>query len=347
MSSLNEILANDNPLPTPGGRGFGRRTLTRSIVIAVLIALAIALPYAVSGYYVGLASLVLASAILAASVNMLAGDGGMVSLGHAGIAAAAGYGIAWSYRQGWETWQQLLLALGLTLLTSAIFGLVSMRTKAVFYLMVTLAAGMIVYGISLRWSAVTGGDNGLSAIRRPEAIAPYWTFYFAVLAVFVVVTVLLWLVSRSPFGLVLRGIRDSESRMRSLGYPIAAYKFSAMMISGFFAGVAGVVLVWHAQFISPAFGGFNASAIALIMVVLGGLGTLSGPLVGAAIVILIEQVLSTYVDRWSTVLGVLFIASVILAPKGLVGGFRSLSGWIGKRIAGRPAAPKEPNETEE
>jgi branched-chain amino acid transport system permease protein len=307
----------------------------RVVATAVLIAFAIALPYIVSGYYVNLASLILASAIFAGSINLLAGDGGLVSLGHAGIAAAAGYGLAWSSRQGYELWLQLLIALGMTLLVSALFGLVSMRTRGVFYLMVTLAAGMICYGIAFRWSAVTGGDNGLSGIRRPEAISDYWTFYFAILAIFAVATALLWVISRSPFGLVLRGIRDSESRMRSIGYSIASYKFGAMMLSGLFAGTAGVILVWRAEFVSPPIGDFISSARALIMVVLGGLGTMSGPLVGAALVILIQQVLSSYVDRWEIILGLLFIASVILAPKGLVGGFRSLVSWAGERMAGK------------
>src|SRR5690606_6382464 len=115
------------------------------------------LPYIVSGYYVNLASLILASAIFAGSINLLAGDGGLVSLGHAGIAAGAGYGLAWSHRQGYELWLQLLIALAVTLIVSALFGLVSMRTRGVFFLMVTLAAGMICYGLAYRWSAVTGG----------------------------------------------------------------------------------------------------------------------------------------------------------------------------------------------
>ncbi|MHA6695545.1 branched-chain amino acid ABC transporter permease [Homoserinimonas sp. A520] len=332
MSALTERFIDQRPR---------RGGATRWIASGVLLAFAVALPYIVTGYYVNLASLILASAIFAASINLLAGDGGLVSLGHAGIAAAAGYGLAWSSKQGHEIWMQLLIALAMTLLVSAMFGLVSMRTHGVFFLMVTLAAGMICYGIAYRWSAVTGGDNGLSGIRRPETISDYWTFYFAVLAVFVVVTALLWVISRSPFGLVLRGIRDSESRMRSIGYSIAAYKFGAMMLSGLFAGTAGVLLVWRAEFVSPPIGDFIASALALIMVVLGGLGTLSGPLVGAALVILIQQVLSSYFDRWETVLGLLFIASVILAPKGLVGGFHSLVSWTGERMEKKRSRERE------
>lgn len=301
-----------------------RTTGIRLVASGVAIAAAIALPYALSNYYVTLVSLILASALLASSVNMLAGDAGLFSLGHAGIAAAAGYGLAWSSRQGFDLLGQLAVAGLLTLIASAIYGLISMRTNGVFFLMVTLAAGMVCYGMAYRWSSVTGGDNGLTGIRRPGWIGEYWQFYFFVLAAFVLLTLALIRVSRSPFGLAMRGIRDSESRMRSLGYNVPAYKFVGVMLSGVVAGIAGVLLVWQTEFISPSFSGFNASALALVMIVLGGIGTTMGPLVGAAVVVSIQQVLSTYVDRWPTILGVLFIASVIFAPQGLIGGMRTL-----------------------
>jgi branched-chain amino acid transport system permease protein len=131
--------------------------------------------------------------------------------------------------------------------------------------------------------------------------------------------------------LALRGIRDSESRMRSLGYNVPGYKFVGVMLSGVVAGLAGVLLVWQTEFISPSFAGFEASALALVMIVLGGIGTTMGPLVGTAVVLTISQVLSTYVDRWPTILGVLFIASVILAPEGLIGGIRALASRVRER----------------
>ncbi|AYY13343.1 branched-chain amino acid ABC transporter permease [Actinobacteria bacterium YIM 96077] len=318
-----------------------RTRTAKFAALGALLALAFALPYMVGEYYISLASMVVISAILASSINMLAGDAGLVSLGHAGIAAASGYGLAWASRQDYDLWVQLAVAAAMTLLVSALFGLVSMRTRGVFFLMVTLAAGMICYGIAYRWSDVTGGDNGLTGIRRPEIIAPYWNFYFLVLGALVVVTVLVLIVSRSPFGLVLRGIRDSESRMRSVGYNITAYKFAAMMLSGTVAGAAGAVFVWHAEFVSPAIGDFNSSALALIMVVLGGIGTVSGPILGATTVVLIEQALSTYVDRWMTVLGVLLIASVLFAPQGLAGGIRQAAAGALERVPRKvPAVPQ-------
>lgn len=318
-----------------------RARILKIVVLVIALGAAVGLPYVASSYYVVLATLVLATAVLAASINMLAGDAGLFSLGHAGIAAAAGYSIAWTARQGFELPAQLAVAAVLTLVVSVAYGLVSMRTDGVFFLMVTLAAGMVCFGIAYRWSSVTGGDNGLTGIRRPEAFGEYWQFYFFVLAVFVLVTLALARVSRSPFGLSLRGIRDSQSRMRSLGYAVAGYKFGAVVLSGVVAGIAGILLVWQAEFISPASSSFQASALALVMVVLGGTGTTLGPLVGAAIVVLIQHVLSTYVDRWPTVLGALFIVVVILARQGIMGGLTSLR----RRRRRTPSTPTHAPET--
>ncbi|MFD4957794.1 branched-chain amino acid ABC transporter permease [Microbacterium sp. NPDC058389] len=290
----------------------------RYVAFAVLAAAAVVLPFVSSTYYVTIATLILASAILASSVNLLAGNAGLFSLGHAGIAGAAAYGLAWASRQGMDLPAQLGIALGLTLGVTAIYGLISMRTAGVYFLMVTLAAGMVCYGIAYRWSTVTGGVNGLTGVRRPEWISQDWQFYLFVLVVFLLITLSLRQLASSPFGLSLRGVRDSESRMRSLGYSNSALKFVAMLLSGLVAGLAGVTLVWQTEFISPTFSGFEASALALVMVVLGGAGRLFGPLVGAAIVVLIQQVLSTYVDRWQTVLGALFVVVVIVSQRKVI-----------------------------
>jgi branched-chain amino acid transport system permease protein len=310
------------------------RTIAPKLVAsAVALVVLLALPYLISSYYISLISIVFISAILASSINMLAGDANLVSLGHAGIAAAAGYGLAWASKQGYDIWGQLAVAAIMTLITSIMYGLISMRTRGIFFLMVTLAAGMVCYGIAFRWSSVTGGDTGLTGISRPPLFAGYWQFYFFVLATFVIVTIALVITSRSPFGLAMRGIRDSESRMRSLGYSVATYKFVAVFLSGIVAGVAGVLAVWQFEFISPSAGGFDKSAMVMVMVIIGGIGTLQGPLLGAALVVSIEQVLSTYVERWPLILGALFIAVVIFAPQGLDGGIRQLT----RRFRRRPS----------
>lgn len=323
------------------------RVVTIAIASVAGIGALIALPYVFPGFIVSLASLVLIAAVLASSVNMLAGDAGLVSLGHAGIAGAAGYGLAWASRQGWEPVWQLLLALALTLLASAIYALISMRTNGIFFLMITLAVGMIFYGLAYRWSSVTGGDNGLVGIRRPEPLAETWQFYFLCVGAFVVVTIGLRIFSASPVGLVLRGIRDSESRMTSLGYRVAAYKFWAVLGSGIVAGLAGVLTVWQMEFIAPSISDFQSSALPLIMIVLGGVGSVLGPIIGATVVVLAEQSLSTYFERWSLVLGLVFIAAVIFAPRGIVGSITGLARSIRERRSARAhGTPPPPSRSE-
>ncbi len=318
---------------------------TRLKVVAAVVAIAAAcvLPYILTSYQTSLAAIMLTSAMLATSINFLAGNVGLVSVGHAGIAAAAGYGLAWSFKQGHGLATQLLIALALTLVTSLVFGLTSMRTNGIFFLMVTLALGMVVFGLTYRMSQVTGGENGISGIRRPEMFSSYWMFYFVTLAVFLLVTLGVWIATRSPFGTVLRGIRDSESRMESLGYNIAAYKLGAMMISGTVAGVAGVFMVWLAEFISPSSASFLKSALATLMVILGGVGMVLGPLVGATIVAWAEHVLSTHVERWPTVLGLIFIVVIVFAPNGILGGLATLRDRWRDRRAGKSGGGPVPD----
>jgi branched-chain amino acid transport system permease protein len=319
------------------------RTWKIAAMVAAL-AVGVVVPYTLSSYYVSLASLILISAILAASVNLLAGHGGLLSIGHAGIAAASSYGYAWAVLAGWSTLGAIGLAAVLTLVVSLVFGLMSMRTSGIFFIMVTLALGMVVFGLTFRLASITGGENGLSGVTRPSFVSQYWQFYFLCLAAFVVCTVALWVVARSPYGTSLRGIRDSESRMLSLGYQISRYKLGGMMISGSFAGIAGLLAVWHSQFISPTSAGFGRSALIVVIVILGGVGTTFGPLVGAAVVMWIEHVLSSSVERWPTLLGVAFILVIVFAPQGIVGGLRDLA--TRRRPRGAPPQAAEPAPSE-
>ena len=292
---------------------------TARLVLPAAVLLGLALPYLLRSYFISLIALVFIAALLAASVNMLAGQMNLVSVGHAGIAASAAYAVGWSANQGYGYATQLALAALVTILVSAVYAVTSMRTGGIFFLMMTVALGMVVFGLAYRLSWVTGGENGLRGVRRPEMFTQTWQLYYLTLAALVLVFIALWVIQSSPFGLVLRGIRDSESRMSSLGYSVPAYKFSAIMISGLVAGMAGLLAVWHAEFVSPSSAGFLKSALTVIMVILGGVGRPLGPLVGAAVVVWTENVLSTHVERWPTVLGLIFIVVVLFAPKGIVG----------------------------
>jgi branched-chain amino acid transport system permease protein len=304
------------------------------------IAIAAAAPLFLPPFIVSVLSLILIGALLAASVNMLAGEAGLISIGHAGIAGAAAYGVAWAVVNGHDVAVQLALAAVLTLGASAVYGLTTMRTRGIVFLMITLALGMVVYGLALRLSSVTGGQNGLTGISRPPVIGSQTAFYLLVLAVFTLAIAGLWILHRSPFGLTLRGVRDSETRMASLGYSVARIKLAAVMLSGALAGVAGVLAVWHTQFMSPAAATFARSALAVVMVILGGTGTLLGPLVGAAVVVGTEHWLSSYVERWPTLLGVIFILVVLFAPRGVMGAIHSFADrFHGRRVPQMAAAP--------
>jgi branched-chain amino acid transport system permease protein len=279
--------------------------------------IAVVIPLMSSNYVISLFTLVLITALLATSVNMPAGEAGLVSMGHAGISAAAAYGIAYGVKHDFGLGGQLLLALALTLMVSAVFAVTTMRTNGIVFLMITLALGVMVYGIALKWSSVTGGQSGLTGINRPAALSDGRTFYYTVLVLCVVVILLLQVLARSPFGLMTRGVRDNENRMASLGYSIAPVKFVTLMVSGLVAGLAGVLLVWHSEFMSPASAAFDKSAMAVVIIIIGGVGTVAGPLLGSILVVGVQFWLSSYVERWPTLLGLLFIAVVILLPGGL------------------------------
>jgi branched-chain amino acid transport system permease protein len=289
------------------------------VIVLGACALVVAAPLFLSSYLLTLLTITFVAALLAASVNFLAGQVGLVSIGQAGIAGAAGYAIAWATVRGHDLPVQLAVAFVVTLLVSAAYGVVTMRSRGIVFLMITLALGMIVYGLALKLATVTGGQNGLTGIRRPALVSEVWQFYLVCAAAFGIGTLVLRQVGRSPFGLSLRGVRESENRMSSLGYRVSTLKFGAILISGLVAGAAGVLAVWQAEFISPSVTQFSRSALAVVMVIVGGTGTLAGPLVGAAIVVGAEFWLSTYLDRWATVLGAVFIAVVLFAPRGIMG----------------------------
>lgn len=313
----------------------------------LLVTVLLVVPAWSQRYIVSLFTLTVVTALLAVSVNMLAGEVGLVSMGHAGISAGSAYAVAWAVREQMGLGSQLLLALVITLLVSAIYGLTAMRTNGLVFLMITLALGMVVYGLAFKWSKVTGGQSGLTGIDRPDSLIDPYAFYYFCLAVLGGVLLLLAVVARSPLGLTFRGVRDSESRMSSLGYMTPAAKFAAMMLSGVVAGVAGVLIVWNTQFMSPSAAGFEVSAMAVIIVIIGGVGAPLGPIIGAALVVGIEHWLSSYVERWPTLLGLLFIAVVILMPRGVAGVIwdpRSRAGAATplSALLGRPAGGAAP-----
>lgn len=301
--------------------------VTRTLAIgAVAVVVAALLPFVLSTYHIGLATEVLIFGILAMSIDILAGFAGRTSLGHGAIFGVSTYVVIYMVSEGVSP----VLALGSGILAAtlvaAIFALLAVRTSGVYFLLLTLALGMIVWGICLRWTQVTGGENGLRGDIRPAALYDHKMFYWVVLAATTVLALAIWRFVRSPFGLTLRGIRDSESRMRSLGYNVPLHLFIGFTISGFFAGVAGGIYAFFNNFVSPSTVALTQSVEGLLMTIVGGVGTLFGSFVGAAAIITLENIVSSQTERWQTVLGITFILIMLLAPEGIVGKIRVLLG---------------------
>ena len=308
--------------------------------LAALLGLLVALPYLVSSFWISMATQALYLGLFALSINLIAGFGGMVTLGQAGIAGIAGYGFGIALTQ-FNLPVPVSLAAGFVtcVVLAAFFGALAVRASGVYFLMITLAQGMVVWGIAQRWTTVTGGDNGLTGITRPEFVLQYWAYYYFTLAVVAVCTALIALVVRSPFGLSLKGIREAEGRMAPLGYNVYLHKLTAFTISGAFAGVAGLLLAMYNSFTSPASVHLKASADGLLMTILGGMASLSGAFIGSSIFVFVTNYVSSYVDRWPTLLGLIFVLTILFAQDGIVGAWNRLVwGRVVRRRGGRLGA---------
>jgi branched-chain amino acid transport system permease protein len=297
-----------------------------------------------NGYYVNIASQVLIWAILALGLNVLVGYAGLVSLGHAGLFGVAAYALAWLLAAGWGQAGAVLGAVGVVVLASAIFALLALRATGIGFLMITLAIGEILWGIAYRWISFTNGDNGINVGSRPMLfgwpLGPPTHFYYFTLAVFLIALAAIAVFIASPLGASLKGARDQPRRMTALGFNVWLIRFIAVLFSGFWSGVAGLLFCYYNQFVSPNVLSLSSSAEALLMVISGGTATLLGPVAGAALVVVMKNVASAYIERWNFVLGAIFVAIVLFMPEGLVPGAARL--WRQGRAAlraRRMAAP--------
>ncbi|HEU4370203.1 MAG TPA: branched-chain amino acid ABC transporter permease [Methylomirabilota bacterium] len=292
------------------------------------VAVAAAIAPALSAYPLTLLTQAAIVAVLAMSLDVLLGYTGLPSLGHAAYFGVAAYAVgilATDYQRGFVTC--LVAGLLLATLTAAVFGLLAIRASGTYFLMITLALGMVVWGLAFRWVSMTKGDNGIAGVPRPEVGLP-WSlgaplpfFYFA-LAATLLAWALLGLLVRSPFGMSLMGIRESESRMRALGYNVWLHKYVAFVISGAFAGFSGVFWAYYNGFVSPVDVQLVTSVETLLMVALGGPGTLAGPALGAAAIVFLKNFVSVYTKRWLLILGAVYIGVILFAPRGVLGAFR-------------------------
>src|SRR5688572_25222310 len=295
----------------------------RLAVAGIGAALLLVAPPFMSAYWVGLLTQAVILGILAMSLDLLIGYTGLPSLGHAGFFGVAAYGVGiltTTYQAGFlaSAAGGFLAGTGL----AALFGLVVSHVRDVYFLMITMALGMVLWGLSFRWIPVTGGDNGISGIPRLEALLGLPAsgpipFYYVALLVFALSAVLMALLVRSPFGLSLQGMREHEPRMRSLGFNTWLHGYLSYVGAGAFASIAGIMWAYYNGFVSPTYLDLTASSELFLMVTLGGPATLVGPVIGAGAIVILKNVMSAYTARWLLILGIVYIVTILWAPQGL------------------------------
>jgi branched-chain amino acid transport system permease protein len=289
----------------------------------VALALFLALPGLLPLYYVSLTSKMLIFALFAMSLDLLLGYTGLPSLGHAAYFGVGAYTIALlALRANVSSGLTFPAAVAAATITGALFAPLALRARGSYFLMITFALAQVVWSIAFGWRSLTNGDDGMPGVPRPYvgwSLDNAISFYYFVLVVVGIAALLLLAVVNSPFGRALRGIRESESRMQALGYDTWRYQYAAFVIAAAFAGIAGALYAYYNRFVGPEYLHVVQSAEALIMVILGGPGTLLGPAIGAALIVFLEDFISSMTNHWLLVLGIIYVLVTLFAPRGLVG----------------------------
>jgi branched-chain amino acid transport system permease protein len=299
---------------------------------AVMLAILVVFPFVVprltpSTYPLTVLTEILVFGLFAMSLDVILGYTGLPSFGHAAFFGLGAYGTAiLTVKLGAGNLGITLPAtIGLSIVAALIVGGLAIRTAGVYFLMLTLAFAQMIFAGAQKWTQLTGGSNGLPGVRRPALFVPslipgsQTAFYFLVLGIFVFSFFLLQRLVNSPFGRSLIGIRENEVRMRAMGYNVRAYKLIAFVIAGVFGGLAGLLYVYFNGFVSPTDVYWTVSGTVLLMVLIGGAGTLIGPVLGAAFFLVLQNVLSSLTERWPIILGAVFIIFIMFVRSGLVG----------------------------
>ncbi len=309
-----------------------RRIAAYWIVFSVVLALLIAAPLGLPEFWRRFLTEILIWGLLAMSSDILIGYAGMISFGHSAFFGLGIYGAAAALLsvKPPNLWLALLFGVIAAAGVAAFVAYFSTRLRDIYFAITTLIFSQIFYVIIFTWTEVTGGENGLTFSRPPLAVpglfsVPFTsqTLHWFVLAVVTLSYLVLRRITRSPFGMVLQSIRENEARTRAIGYPIERYKIVAVMLSGLFAGLAGGLYAIQNRFAAPDFVFFLVSGEVIIFNVMGGIGTLVGPIVGAAFFLLLREGFSRFFTEYYLIpVGLIFIAMVIFLPQGLLGFMR-------------------------
>ena len=303
----------------------------RALAFVVLVVVLAVFPRFAGKYPVNLLEEILIWGVFAMSLDLLMGYAGMVSFGHSAFFGIGAYAAALGLMKSAGLVTGLLVPALVSAVAALVIGFFSIRVSGVYFIMLTLAFSQMFFAVAFQ-VAWLGSSDGISGVPRPRLgpldLAAPMTFHLYVVLFFALAAVVLWRVVGSPFGHVLRGIHENEARMEAVGYAINRYKLLAFVIAGTVAGIAGAVYTQFNGYVAPETFFWTTSGEALLMVIIGGTGTLGGAVLGAAAFILLQSLASTYTERWMLILGVTFVLFVLFAPGGIVGALR---GRIGLR----------------
>lgn len=322
----------DTGLPTAADQEtFSRAGVLKIVGMLASSAALLALPLIASVYGTTLAVEILIAGVFASGINLLVGYTGMVSLGQAMFLGFGGYGIAvGTALLGWPLWVSVPVTLVVAGVLALLIGAICTRTRGVEFLLITLAFSQMFYGaaVKLRW---TNGSDGMSGIPRPDlsflgvsADTPA-VFYYYVLGIAVLVLLLIWRVVNSPFGSVLIGIRENESRITAMGYSVPSYKIGSFAVAGMVRATAGILQAQYTYFINPDAMSWQMSGEGILMAIIGGLNVLLGPFIGAAVFVMVKSLLSQVTEEYNLFFGIFFMLIVAFFRGGIGGALRSLT----------------------
>jgi branched-chain amino acid transport system permease protein len=300
----------------------------RAVVVILLLLALVLLPVYVeftgSRFLLTLFTRIVILALAAVSLNLILGYGGMMSFGHAAYLGIGGYSVGILAFEGVTSgFVQWPVALLVSALFALVIGALSLRTRGVYFIMITLAFAQMAYYI-VAGLARYGGDDGLTIEKRSQFFPPLnlsskMQFYYLCLALLFASIYLVWRIVNSRFGLAVQGARSNDTRMRAIGFPTYRYKLTCFVIAGTLCGLAGALLANHTDFVSPGMMYWTRSGDLIIMVVLGGMGSTFGPLFGAVALLVLEEVLSGITEYWQIILGPLLLLVVLFARGGIDG----------------------------
>jgi branched-chain amino acid transport system permease protein len=300
----------------------------RNAFVTALLAILVLLPVytAATGntFVMTLFTRIVILAIAAVSLNLIMGFGGMVSFGHAAYLGIGGYAVGILAKEGVNAGLlQWPLALAMSALFALATGALSLRTRGVYFIMITLAFAQMIYYVAIGLDRY-GGDDGMTIHQRSQFgelinLSNKTAFYYLCFVLLLATVYLVWRIVNSRFGMVIQGSRSNDRRMRAIGFPTYRYKLACFVIAGTICGLSGALLANHTDFINPAMMHWTRSGDLIVMAVLGGMGTVFGPVIGAVALLILEEALSRYTEYWQLIIGPLFLLVVLFARGGIEG----------------------------